>query len=247
MSSGIVANEVIAASEGDWAEIFLNSPMAFEPGTAFHYNSINSYLLACIVKRTTGQGLCEYLKPRLFDPLGIPDVRWETSPNGVETGGWGLYLCTEDLAKFGLLYEQHGIWEGRQLLPPGWAEEASKPQIDNSVTSKGEVDIVDNRAGYGYQFWCCRTPGIFRADGAFAQYAIMWPDQELVFVVTSGQGPPTRILDAIWDELITPMLCPIDSAAWINASGFAVSSTHAGLNPHRSALRTERRLDHAAQ
>ncbi len=215
MSSGIMANELIAASDTDWAEIFLNSPMAFDPGSAFHYNSINSYLLACIVKQTTGLGLCDYLRPRLFEPLGISDVRWETSPDGVETGGWGLYLRTEDLAKFGLLYEQRGIWNGKQLLPKGWAEEATKMQIDNSVTSKGEIDIIDNKAGYGYQFWCCRTPGIFRADGAFAQYAIMWPDKDLVFVVTSGQGPPTKVLDAIWDELITPMLEQDGTANWV--------------------------------
>ncbi len=214
MSSGIIANEVIAASDGDWAEIFLNSPMSFDPGSAFHYNSINSYLLACIVKRTTGMGLCTYLKPRLFDPLGIVDVRWETSPDGIETGGWGLYLRTEDLAKFGLLYEQYGMWNGKQLLPKGWAEEATRSQIDNSVTSKGDIDIIDNKAGYGYQFWCCRTPGIFRADGAFAQYAIMWPEKDLVFVVTSGQGPPTLVLDAVWDEFLTPLLEQDGTGNW---------------------------------
>ncbi|MDD6174444.1 MAG: serine hydrolase [Firmicutes bacterium] len=221
MSSGIAVNEVIAASDGDWAEILLNSPMAFDPGSAFHYNSMNSYLLACIVKRTTGLGLCDYLKPRLFDPLGISDFRWETSPDGVEAGGWGLYLRTEDLAKFGLLYTRRGVWNGKQLLPEGWAEEATKAQISNSVTSKGEVDIIDNKAGYGFQFWCCRTPGIFRADGAFAQYAVMWPDKDLVFVVTSGQGPPTRVLDAVWDELITPMLEQDGTADWTEQPGAA--------------------------
>lgn len=205
MSSGNPANEVLAVTEGDWADRFLNAAPQFEPGSAFHYNSINTYMLARILRAVTGEGLCDYLRPRLFAPLGFGEVKWSTCPMGVEAGGWGLHLCTEDLAKFMQMTLQHGRWKGRQVLPEDWVREATSTQIDNSVTAKGEVELADNRAGYGYQFWMCRTPGIYRADGAFAQYGVVWPEKNLVAVTTCGQGPPDKVLDALWDTLITPL------------------------------------------
>lgn len=215
MSTGTIFNEVYVIYDGDWVAKYLNSPFQFSPGEKWHYNSLNTYMLSAILQQATGQSLCDYLRPRLFSPLGIGDVEWSTCPNGIEAGGWGLHLCTEDLAKFALLCLNRGSWEGRQLVSSHWIDEATAFQIDNSTTPVGEVQIVDNVAGYGYQFWMCRTKGIYRADGAFGQFAVIWPEKDMVILTTAGQGPQDVILDAIWDTIIYPMIEKDGTSLWL--------------------------------
>ncbi len=205
MSAGSSFNEVYVVTEGDWVERYLNEPLQFAPGTQWQYNSMNTYLLSAVIKKMTGQGLCDFLKPRLFEPLGIDEFFWTCCPNGIEAGGWGLHLKTEDLAKFAQLCLQRGEWRGTQLVPSSWIDLAASFQIDNSHTLAGEVDIEDNVAGYGFQFWMCRTKGIYRADGAFGQFAVIWPEKGLVCVTTSGQGPQNLVLNALWDTIIFPL------------------------------------------
>jgi len=128
MTSGIKFNEVGSVVERDWVKAFLMSDCSFEPGTEFYYNSMNSYMLSAIVCKRTGVGLMEYLNERLFVPLGIHDVTWETCPLGIEKGGWGLYLHIADMAKLGQLYLQGGHWtvngEVKQLIPEDWIRES---------------------------------------------------------------------------------------------------------------------------
>ena len=112
MTSGVAFKEAGAVLEGDWVKGFLDADVLFEPGSAFDYNSMNSYMLSAIVKRKTGLGLSAYLRPRLFEPLGFGDVAWETCPQGIEKGGWGMYVYLEDIAKLGQLYLQKGKWTG---------------------------------------------------------------------------------------------------------------------------------------
>ena len=137
--------------DGDWAKAFLARPVAYAPGTHFLYNTGASYMLSAIVQRLTGMTLLEYLRPRLLDPLGITGAAWETCPRGVNTGGFGLSITTEDIARFGQLYLQRGVWQGRQIVPEAWVAEASSRQMPNGSNAESDWE-----QGYGYQFWLCR-------------------------------------------------------------------------------------------
>lgn len=181
---------------GDWARAFLAQPVDRPPGSHFVYNSGATYMLAAILRHATGGSLLEYLKPRLFAPLGIAAATWEVCPRGIATGGWGLNLRTEDIAKFGQLYLQDGVWEGERLLPEGWVREAGGNHISN-----GDDPSNDWNQGYGYQFWQCRH-GAFRGDGAFGQFCIVMPEQEAVFAATAGTGDMGGVMNAVWDHLL---------------------------------------------
>jgi CubicO group peptidase (beta-lactamase class C family) len=188
-----------SAPDGNWVKAFLALPVEHEPGTKFVYNSAATYMLSAIVQKQTGMTVLDYLRPRLFDPLGIEGETWEKCPRGIDKGGWGLSVKTEDIARFGQLYLHQGQWKGRQLVPEGWVQEASHKQIDN-----GAGDTSDWSQGYGYQFWRCRH-GAFRGDGAFGQYCLVMPEQDAVLAVTSGVGDMQAVLNCVWDHLLPAM------------------------------------------
>ncbi|WP_051274793.1 serine hydrolase [Cellulomonas sp. URHD0024] len=194
-------------SGGDWVTEFLRHPVEHEPGTHFLYNTAGSYMLSALVQQVTGQRLLDYLQPRLFGPLGIEDVTWEQSPTGVDTGGFGLSATTEDIAAIGLLYLQDGVWEGRQLLPDGWAAEATRLHVLN-----GDDPDDDWAQGYGYQFWRCRPANSWRGDGAFGQYMIGLPEHDVVVATTAGRQDMHDYLQVLWDRLL-PGLSDEPSAA----------------------------------
>jgi CubicO group peptidase (beta-lactamase class C family) len=146
-----------------WVKTFLAHPVPFKPGTHFLYNTSATYLLSAIVQKVTGTTVLDYLKPRLFAPLGIERPTWESSPQGVSAGGYGLSIRTEDIAKFGQLYLQQGKWQGQQFVPAAWVEAATARQTSNGSNPNSDWD-----QGYGYQFWRCRN-GAYRGDGAFGQ------------------------------------------------------------------------------
>ncbi|WP_372635810.1 serine hydrolase domain-containing protein [Cohnella sp.] len=202
MSTGHAKDTVPLGSDqydDNWAKAILGQPVVHPPGTHFVYNSGATYLLAVILHRVTGVPLLEYLGPRLFEPLGIADATWEKCPRGFAVGGWGLSIAVEDIAKFGLLYLQNGIWEGKRILPEGWVEEATSKHIDNGSDANN-----DWNQGYGYQFWRCRH-GAYRGDGAFGQFCIVLPEQAAVIAVTSGTGNMGGIMQAVWDNLLPAM------------------------------------------
>ena len=175
---------------------FLRVPVVHEPGTHFVYNSAATFMLAAIVQRLTGQTLVDYLTPRLFDPLGIETPVWDSHPNGVNFGGWGLYLRAIDIAKFGQLYLQRGKWGRSQLIPRDWIADATRAHVDN-----GSDPNSDWNQGYGYQFWRCRH-NCYRGDGAFGQFCIVMPDQDAVVAITSGVASMQSVLDAVWKKLL---------------------------------------------
>lgn len=183
-------------AQGDWVQAFLDSPLTHEPGTRFAYNSGGTYMLSAILRRVTGENVKEYLKPRLFDPLGITDLKWDDCPMGTNIGGWGFHLKTEDLAKFAQLLLQKGAWEGRQLVPADYLAEATAAQIDNSMNSQ-----PDWKLGYGYQFWRSQH-NCFRGDGWSGQYALVMPDQDMIMAMTSGLSDMQQVLTALWDTLL---------------------------------------------
>ncbi|TFD30854.1 class C beta-lactamase-related serine hydrolase [Cryobacterium sp. TMT1-19] len=185
-------------SHGDnWARTILAQPLEFAPGTHYVYNSGASYLLSAILQRLTGERLFDYLTPRLFDPLGIIGATWESCPRGIDAGGWGLSLTTEQLATFGQLLLQRGEWNGTRLVPAEWIDEATRVQVDTSGT---EHD-VDGRQGYGYQFWRNRPTG-YRADGAFGQVCLVLPETDAVVVLTAALPAAQRALDLVWEHLL---------------------------------------------
>lgn len=184
---------------GDWARAFLSLPVAHRPGTHFLYNTGATYMLSAIVQRLTGMTLLDYLTPRLFEPLGIVGATWESCPQGVNTGGFGLSVRTEDIACLGQLYLQKGFWQGQCLLPVEWVDAASQPHSDNS-----SQPTPDWQQGYGYQFWRCRH-GAYRGDGAFGQFCIIMPEQDAVLVITSGVRDMQAVLNLVWRHLLPAM------------------------------------------
>lgn len=182
----------VTAPEGNWPRAFLALPVEKAPGTHFVYNSAATYMVAAIVEKTTGEGLLRYLTPRLLEPLGIVGATWDTCPRGVAVGGWGLHVRTEDIAQFGQLY----LEKGRDLLPPGWVDEATRSHIAN-----GDNPDNDWNQGYGFQFWRCRH-GAYRGDGAFGQYCIVFPEQDAVLAITSGTDDMQGILNQVWAHLL---------------------------------------------
>lgn len=194
----------------DWIKEFLAVPVEHEPGMFFTYNSLGTYMLSAIVQKTTGQKVVDYLWPRLFRPLGIINVHWDESPQGINTGGWGLYLKTEDLAKMGLLLLQDGMWNGKRILPEGWVEEASAAQVPSlpagvkpEMVKELKLNAKDSDwlQGYGYQMWRCRH-NAFRADGANGQYILVLPEKNAVIAVTANIQDMQAELDLIWKYLL---------------------------------------------
>lgn len=192
--------------EQDWVKAFLALPVENAPGSAFVYNSGATYMLSAIVQKVMGQKLIDYLRPRLFAPLQAGDFSWATCPLGTNTGGWGLSATTETLAKFGQLYVQQGQWNGKQLLPKSWVQEATTFKIQQPATAPG-TDLAqlkqssDWHQGYAYQFWRCRHDA-FRGDGAFGQYCIVLPKQDAVIAITSATVDMQGLLNLVWEHLL---------------------------------------------
>jgi len=178
---------------------FLAHAVPHQPGTHFQYNTMGSYTLSAIVTKVTGQTTLEFLEPRLFEPLGIEPPEWGSSPEGYSLGGYGLKLCTEDIVKFGQLYLQKGKWNGKQLIPEKWVEQATSKQVPNDGESHSKIGI-DWVQGYGFQFWRC-THNAFRGDGANGQLCVVIPDKDAVIAITADTGNFQGEMNAIWDKL----------------------------------------------
>lgn len=195
MGTGHAAEPALESE--DWVADFFKQPVEHEPGTHFVYNSAATYMLSAILQKITGKTLLEYLEPRLFEPLAIHGATWESCPRGINAGGWGLKLKTEDIAKFGQLYLQKGVWGDKRLIPEAWVLEATSKQISNGPAD-GSSDWTE---GYGYQFWRCRH-GAYRGDGAFGQYCIVHPELEAVIAITSGLNDMQAVLNSVWEHLL---------------------------------------------
>lgn len=202
MQSGVDFNEMGAVSGNDWVGSFLEAPVRCAPGTVFEYNSMNSYMLSAIVTERTGMTMMEYLKDRLWEPLGIRNIFWESCPAGITKGGWGLFLCPEDAAKLGQLYLQEGVWEGKRILPEGW--------VERSVSIHSVPQEKLGSYGYGYQIWREERPGSYAFNGMLGQNVIVLPDVEMVIVTNAGSNELfvncvlLRIIRKYFGERFTP-------------------------------------------
>ncbi len=213
MATGHASNPttaVFSQTALTWTRAFLQQPVEFEPGTHFAYNTAATYMLSAIAQKITGMRLRDYLQSRLFQPLGIVDPQWETSPQGIDVGGSGLSITTEAIARFGQLYLQKGLWQGRRLIEEAWIDEATARQVDNAPSPNSDWE-----QGYGYQFWRCRH-GAYRGDGAFGQFCVILPDQETVLAITGGMDAMQPVLDLVWEHVLPalePTALPEDRAA----------------------------------
>ena len=183
----------------DWVKAFLETEVPNPPGTKFLYNTPATFMQSAILQRVTDDTLLNYLQPRLFAPLGIKKPKWETSPKGFSIGGYGLYLRTEDIAKFGQLYLQEGKWRGQQLIPASWVRVATSKHEENDLAPSGKNP--DWREGYGFQFWRCRH-GVYRGDGRAGQFCIVLPKYNAVVVMTAQSDNLQRQLDLVWKHLL---------------------------------------------
>lgn len=191
MTSGIKPDWGMRSKCTNWVETFLSKKVTGKPGETFAYDSMVTYMLAAIVQKVTGTTLLEYLKEYLFNPMNISQVNWEISPEGINTGGWGLHIQSESLAKVGQMWLDGGVWNGKQLISKEWIEQMSAKQSNG-----GDF-------GYGFQTWQCAYPTAVRADGALGQYVIVIPKQDVVIVLTEASftnGKPQRGL--IWNGLM---------------------------------------------
>ena len=179
-------------------KIFLAHPVPFKPSTHFLYNSPATYMLSAIVQKVTGMTVLDYLRPRLFGPLGFENPTWLASPQGVSTGAFGFSGRTEEIARFGQLYLQKGMWNGRQLIPEAWVAQATTAQ-----TSNGSSPTSDWDQGYGFQFW--RSRHGYRGDGAFGQYMLVLPEYDAVIAITSGVRDMQSVMNLVWTKLLPAM------------------------------------------
>lgn len=205
MADGQDPEPIRVGLDTDWVKGFLAAPIVHKPGSVFLYNSLGTYMLSAIVQKVTGQAVLQYLKPRLFEPLGITGIDWETDLKGINTGGWGLRVKTEDMAKFAQLFLQKGKWNGKQVLPTGWVEEASTAKIiQHPDMPQAKRDSSDWEQGYCYQMWRCRH-NAYRGDGAFGQYMIVMPDQDAVLAVTAETSNMQEEINLVWQYLLPAM------------------------------------------
>jgi CubicO group peptidase (beta-lactamase class C family) len=212
MSGGHDVEPKFDIAAGPSVKEFLAHPVPHPPGTWFRYNTPGTYMLSAIVTKATGQTVLDYLKPRLFEPLGIAHPEWTASAEGYSIGGYGLFIRTEDIAKFGQLYLQKGKWNGKQLLPEKWVEAATSKQVDNDKAPSGKN--ADWRQGYGFQFWRCQH-NAFRGDGRDGQICLVMPEQDAVIAITAQTGQMQGELDLVWKILLPafqPKPLPADAA-----------------------------------
>lgn len=202
---GCGMDEMLMATE-HWIRDFLHTPVNHTPGTTYMYNSVGSSILSAIIVKKTGMSMHEYLKPRLYDKIGIfsDNHRWMKMPDGCEVGGGGLFATTEDNLRLMKLYADGGVWEGERILDDEYVKRATTLQNESATEAKNNPLAKDNFVGYGYQIWMCRPNGVYRADGAMGQFTIVVPDKDMIIAITenaSGAHWAQTTLDVMWEFL----------------------------------------------
>ncbi len=212
--TGETWDRVASVRDDEPVGTFLRLAVDGEPGTTFAYNQSCTYSVAAVLQQVAGCSLTEYLRPRLLDPLGIGEVRWQQQPLGRDVGFSGLHARTEDVARLGLLHLQEGRFDGRQVLSPEWVREATRPH----VSTAGE-ETPDWAQGYGYQFWNARHG--YRGDGAYGQFCVVLPEQDAVIAITGASPDMQAVLDAAWQHLLPAL------AGGVTTSDDSVLADHA--------------------
>ncbi|HEX2906959.1 MAG TPA: serine hydrolase [Phototrophicaceae bacterium] len=186
----------------DIAQLFFAEPLVFKPGTHFTYDSSATYMLSRIISLTAGKNLDDYLDEKLFQPLAIPKPQWDTCPKGIPQGFSGLHLTAEQLSRCGQLILDQGVWQGQQLIPAAYVEQATSVQIKTDDFNPFFA-TADHHQGYGYQIWMNSYPNSYRMDGLYGQYVVMLPDKKAVVTYVSNEPHNmTGVLELTWKTLI---------------------------------------------
>ena len=201
MRSGLKVDWQIRSDSTNWIRAFFSRPMVFKPGKRFVYDSMNSYLLSAIIQRVTGKQLIEYLKEKVFDEMNIVEAKWEESPEGISTGGWGLYMKPESMAKFGHLLLCRGMWNGKQLIPVEWVDKMMRRHVKNSHGDH-----------YCFHMWTCSYKGSVRADGAYGQFIYIIPDKDMVITMTQCNNANLKKQEQLLWNVLLPGVGDINHA-----------------------------------
>ena len=176
--------------EKDYVRFALSRPFEEEPGFCFHYSNVGPYLAGVILEEKTGQSLAEYLMPRLFEPLDIPFPAWEKDPMGHTFGAGGIELTSTEVSRFGQLYLQDGLWQGRQVLPPSWVRRVERTWVSGP----------DGQGDYSLLFWRGRHDSL-SAVGRFGQYCTILKEKNAVIVLNGHDPDQNNLLEYVWTYL----------------------------------------------
>jgi len=253
MSVGQATDATLTVTrDEDWVKSFLALPIEFAPGSVYLYNSAATYMLSAIVQKVTGEKIVDYLRPRYFEPLGMPKMRWAECPRGINAGGWGLSATTESLIKHGQLYLQNGQWNGKQLLPREWVERATTFKIQQPARNGENLEQLkltsDWHQGYCYQFLRCRHDA-FRNDGSFGQYCVVLPKLDAVVAITGNTLDLQGALNLVWDHLLPGLqqLGPYDREAQAHLharlAGLALKLPEGSAHSQRDGKRLDYAID----
>ena len=180
MTSGVDFAEAGAVTDSEWTKTFFSSTVKFAPGTKFAYNSMNTYILARVAERVSGKSFGELADRRIFAPLGIKNYLWEKGPEGIEKGGWGLYLSAESWAKLGYMMLCGGKFRGRRILSKEWVKKSS--------TVKAIAPDFNGNFNYGYQMWTARSGDEFLFNGMLGQNVWICPKNDIIVVMLGGNN-----------------------------------------------------------
>lgn len=194
MTAGKDVSQMTDRTKSQWLKDFFDAKWALAPGEFWRYISENTFMLSAILARVTGMSLTEYLTPRLYEPLGYGRIPfWEKDGNGVEAGGWGLFLTTEELAKYIMCYCQGGVFNGKQVVPAEWVKESGRKQVENLQYTEPAASC-----GYGFGVPMNPIPNSYRADGMFSQFGLIFNDYDASFVMTACQLFNKKTRDCFW-------------------------------------------------
>lgn len=185
----------------DWVETFFSVMPSHLPGTVFSYDTSATHTLSALVEKLSGKELLNYLREKAFDEIGFSSEAYcIKDPMGVSMGGSGMMASSYDMLRVMYLISQKGKWQGKQLLPAWYLEEATKKQID--TFAKGPT--FEEMQGYGYQFWCTRNEG-YVCYGMGGQLMLVLPKKDMILITTadtqSRQGGVQLIYDTFWQEI----------------------------------------------
>lgn len=198
MASGHVEEDYKKYNEMDRAELFFSTEVKVKPGTRFYYEDLCSYMLGRIIEKLSGVNLLEYLKPRLFDELGITNPQWHNCQMGYTACSGGLFLTTEEFSRLGILLLNEGRYGNQQILSSEYVDRMHTNWIDTSFKLDSE-----SQQGYGYQVWKCTLPNTYRADGMYGQYCVILKDYNAVVTVTGHYEEYGKdVLRAIWKDIV---------------------------------------------
>ncbi len=205
MTSGKSPSPLLNKSKGDWYRHLSEAKRIAAPGKRFQYVNECTYVLSACLKRVLGKGINDYLEPRLWNPLGIDKPFWETDSNGIEAGGWGLQMHTEDIAKLALCYHNDGVFNGEQVIPQEWATQAK-------INQTTEVDYAETEPNrYGYSVWI-EGDNCWRFDGMYGQTAQVFKKEDIIIVINGGDMNHNRAIPFYYRFVESAIIEPDENA-----------------------------------